>query len=226
MSMFKRPMGITILAVAVGLPAAGVLRASDGPEADKIIVLQDDDAGNQDSAFEILDEPEAEDTVVRVEHGTRRGYLGVQLIEMTPELREHFGAPRDAGVLVGEVEKDSPAAKAGIQVGDILTAVNGTRVDSAHDVSRTVRPMKPGETVKIDLSRNRANKQITATVGEPPEKEIRIGGLDREMRKKFHVYKSKDWSPMVAPLPNLGHLQEQLDDLDKRLKDLEKKLSK
>ncbi len=229
--MFKKPMamGIPILAAALGLPAAGVLRANDGPEPDKIIVLSDDGAGDHDADFEILEVPEAreaDDMVVRVGHGARRGYLGVQLIEMTPELREHFGAPRDAGVLVGDVEKDSPAAKAGIQVGDIVTAVGGNRVDSPRDVSRTVRPMKPGETVKIDLSRNRAKKQVTVTVGEPPEKEIRIGGLDREMRRKFHVFNSKDWSPMVAPLPELGHLQEQLDDIDKRLKDLEKKLSK
>ena len=45
------------------------------------------------------------------------GYLGVELVDLTPELREHFGAPRDVGVMVGRVEPGSPAARAGLEVG-------------------------------------------------------------------------------------------------------------
>src|SRR5580765_8248340 len=50
---------------------------------------------------------------VRVHRFDRRSRLGISLVDITPELRSHFGAPKDAGVLVGSVEKDSPAARAG-----------------------------------------------------------------------------------------------------------------
>src|SRR5262245_50302044 len=57
-----------------------------------------------------------------------RGYLGVGLTDLTPELRTHFGAPEDAGVMVSKVEPGSPADKAGIKVGDVLASIDGKEV--------------------------------------------------------------------------------------------------
>lgn len=234
--MAKRLIPITFLALALGFPADH-LRASDEPVVDKVIELQDE--GDEDVVFD-LDAPEGpeapepperpgkwEKTVVRIDRDGRRGYLGIQLIEMTPELREHFGAPRDAGVLVGGVEKDSPAAKAGVQVGDIVTAADGERIESTHDLSHAVRARKAGETVKLDLSRDRAKKQLTVTVAERPAREIRVGELAPKMRSRAYVLRGLDslgHLDGLAPFQDLGRVQERLNDLEKRLKDLEKKL--
>jgi hypothetical protein len=224
--MLKHPLWVPALALALCLPATASLEAGDGQTEDKVIVLSDEaDADfDGDFEFEAPEPPDSGDVMVRIARDGHRGYLGVQLIEMTPDLRTHFGAPADAGVLIGKVEKDSPAAKAGVQVGDIVTAANGARVDSTHDVSRAVRKKKTGETVQLDLLRDKTTRHITVTVGELPERQIRVGELSPQFRKHARVFRNKDWEPLMAPLHDLGRLQEQLDDLDKRLKDIEKKL--
>ena len=225
--MLKRAVPITLLAAALGLQGASCLRADDGP-GDQVLVINDsaDDWEDDLEAMEVPDPPEtpeADDMVVRIGHDHHRGYLGVELIEMTPDLRQHFGAPRDAGVFIGTVEKDSPAAKAGLQVGDIVTAADGSRVDSTSDLSRAVRHKKTGETVQLEVSRDRAKKQVAVTVGERPDREIRIGDLGPQIRKQMRIVRDHDWAaPMV--MPDLGRVEDQLKELDKRLKDLEKRL--
>ncbi len=145
----------------------GVLASPEKPivvDGDRVEVLDDDD----DSI--VADLPDFPDhdlpQVVRFRGHRSGGYLGVRSIEMTPELRQHFGAPRDAGVLVGSVEPESPAAKAGIQVADILTAVDGEEVGSTRALSRSVRRHKDGDTVKIDLLRDRSKKTLAVTLKE------------------------------------------------------------
>ncbi len=92
-----------------------------------------------------------------------RGFLGVGLRELTPELQAHFGAPEGSGVLVASVSDDSPAAAAGIRVGDVITAVDGLAVDSARDLSREIRH-RPGDSVAIEIYRDGARRQITAAL--------------------------------------------------------------
>ena len=74
-----------------------------------------------------------------------RGYLGVSLLDLTPELREHFGR-KETGVMVLRVTADGPAAKAGLQVGDVITAIDGIAVDSSGDVGsrRRQEGRRPG----------------------------------------------------------------------------------
>ena len=223
--MLKSPFGIAFLAAALCVPAIASVRASQDPGEEKIIVLPDEADDDVDVQVDAPDVARPDDMVVRIERDGHRGYLGVRLIEMTPELREHFGVSRDAGVLVGGIEKDSPAAKAGVLVGDIVTAADGDRVDSARDLSRAVRRKKAGETVKLDLSRDRAKKQVTVTVAERKAREIRLGDLGPHLRRHAWAFSNKDGQgPLVGSLEDMGRLRERLDDLEKRLKDLEKKL--
>jgi hypothetical protein len=93
-----------------------------------------------------------------------RGFLGVGLKELTPELQVHFGAPEGSGVLVASVGDSSPAAT-GIRVGDVITAIDGLAVDSARDLGREVRN-RPGQTVTIELYRDGEPRQVTVTLGE------------------------------------------------------------
>src|SRR5687768_4011062 len=57
--------------------------------------------------------------------GGKRAFLGVSLVDLTPELREHYGTDKNAGILVGSVEEGGPADKAGVKVGDIITSIDG-----------------------------------------------------------------------------------------------------
>jgi hypothetical protein len=84
--------------------------------------------------------------------GPRR-YIGVQLITLTPELRRHFGVPEDRGVMVSKVLDDTPAARAGVEVGDVLVTADGSAIDTAGDVSRVLLDKEPGEELRIDLWR-------------------------------------------------------------------------
>ena len=106
------------------------------------------------------------------------GYLGVGLIELTSELREHFGVPADAGVMVSRVEADSPAAKAGVKVGDVITGVDGKDVGSSFDLMRTVRAKKDGDGIAIELFRDGKVQKLSATAVEKERRTVELEGLD------------------------------------------------
>lgn len=92
-----------------------------------------------------------------------RGRLGVQLNDLTPELAEYFGA-KDGGVLVARVTPDSPAAKAGLKVGDVITSVDGDRVRGTDDLVDELRD-KDGE-VTIGIVRDKGETYVKATLDE------------------------------------------------------------
>lgn len=158
--------------------------------------------------------------------GRSSGYIGVNPIRITPELRQHFGAPKEAGVLVGSVEKGGPAAKAGLKVGDIVTAVDGDKVDSVRDLVRSVRRKKNGETIQIDVMRDRASKSLIVAVAVRKDDEMRLGELRVRMpRFRFdHRVPPVPPVPPVAPLPPDFDLQDRLDQLEQRLKELESRV--
>lgn len=98
--------------------------------------------------------------------GARRGYLGAALTELSPELRAHFGAPEDAGVLVARVEAESPAAAAGLAVGDVITSIDGERVASGVDLRRRVRALEEGARATVEVVRGGRVLALPVTVAE------------------------------------------------------------
>jgi S1-C subfamily serine protease len=97
-----------------------------------------------------------------------RGRLGVQVERLTPQLQDYFGAP-DGGVLVAEVTAGSPAEKAGLKAGDVITAVNGTSVRDAGDLVEELREAGAGAQVEVRIVRDRTASTLTATL-EPSER--------------------------------------------------------
>ena len=93
-----------------------------------------------------------------------RGRLGVRLQPLTEQLAEYFGA-KD-GVLVSSVDADSPAAKAGLKAGDVITSVNGRAVESARDVTQEFREAEEGKDVEIGVVRDRKSLTLKAQVPE------------------------------------------------------------
>lgn len=107
--------------------------------------------------------------------GASRGYLGAALTDLTPELRGHFGAPEDAGVLVARVEEESPAAEAGLAVGDVVTAIDGEPVGTSFDLRRRVRAFEAGQRTTLEVVRGGRVLALTVTVAERelPEVDVR-----------------------------------------------------
>lgn len=100
-----------------------------------------------------------------------RGRLGVGIQDVNQALAESFGLKKTAGALVSSVEKDSPAAKAGIEPGDVIVGYNGNEVGTSAQLPVMVANTKPGEVAKLDVVRKGESKRLEVTVGElKPEK--------------------------------------------------------
>jgi serine protease Do len=98
-----------------------------------------------------------------------RGWLGIMIQDITPELAESFGITETNGVIVGDVVPDSPAEKAGLKRGDIVKSLNGKAVDNAHSLSRAVAAMGPDSTANLEIIRDGKTKEIKVTIGTMPE---------------------------------------------------------
>ena len=97
-----------------------------------------------------------------------RGWIGVQIQQVTPDIAESLGLKNPEGALVAEPQADSPAARAAIQSGDVITAVDGQPVKNARELARKISSMAPGTSVKLGVWRKGEEKQLTLTLGELP----------------------------------------------------------
>ncbi|HEY3125059.1 MAG TPA: PDZ domain-containing protein [Thermoanaerobaculia bacterium] len=217
------PLALLLIATCAAAVPSGDEPTEKSEKREKRIIAIDGGVFSSDG-----DEP----LIWRLPWRVRQGYLGIHLLEMTPELRAHFGAPKDAGVLVAGVESESPAAKAGIRVGDIVTRADGERVESGRDLAHVVRGMKSGETLKVEVSRDRAVKQLSVKIEERRSAEIDLGDLGRDLGHDLGRDIGRDigrdlgrraWVFRGHP-ENLDRLQDRLEEIEKRLKDLETKL--
>jgi serine protease Do len=97
----------------------------------------------------------------------RRAYLGINLIGLTPEIARQFRLPADEGVVVMNVGANTPAARGGLQRGDIIVAMDGTRIADDGEFRRLLRRHRPGETVRLDVVREDGKRQtVNVTLGE------------------------------------------------------------
>ena len=114
------------------------------------------------------------DTVRKVvaqlkEKGTvTRGWIGVQIQSVTPEIADSLGLKNSEGALVAEPQADGPAVKAGIEAGDVITAVNGATVKDARELARQIGGMAPGVSVKLTILRKGGEKSLSLTLGQLP----------------------------------------------------------
>lgn len=110
-----------------------------------------------------------------------RPRLGVQLVNVTGELREHLGADPNEGVLVGRVLGDTPAEEAGVKVGDLIVAVGGETVAQRGDLTRLLRE-RDGETFNLDVIRDGRPMSLTVSLAELFE-EVAPGRFQRRQRR-------------------------------------------
>ncbi|QQO12823.1 Do family serine endopeptidase [Bradyrhizobium diazoefficiens] len=97
-----------------------------------------------------------------------RGWIGVQIQPVTSDIADSLGMKKAEGALVAEPQANGPAAKAGIESGDVITAVNGESVKDARELARTIGGMAPGATVKLNVLHKGQDKVINLTLGQLP----------------------------------------------------------
>jgi serine protease Do len=123
-----------------------------------------------------------------------RGWMGVQVQPVTQDIADSMGLKQAQGALVAEPQPGSPAAKAGIQSGDVITALNGIPLKDSRDLARRIAMLAPGTSVKFDVLRDGQSKSINVTLAEMPN--------DRQAKA--------DTGEHAAPTAGVPHLGLQL----------------
>jgi len=110
-----------------------------------------------------------------------RGWIGVQIQPVTQEIADSLGLKKAEGALVAEPQQNGPAAKAGIESGDVINKVNDQPVKDARELARTIGGMAPGASIKLGVLHKGAEKTLTLTLGELPNaKAINTGFNDND----------------------------------------------
>ena len=97
-----------------------------------------------------------------------RGYMGVKLQPLSPDLAAQFGLKDIHGALVADADSNGPGAKAGLKSGDVITAINGNKIQDSNELTMAVTQHAPGETVTLDVVRNSQPTQVKVTLGQRP----------------------------------------------------------
>ncbi len=154
------------------------------------------------------------------EHGAvSRGWLGVLIQDVTGELAESFKMPTPHGALVSKVLPESPAGKAGIKAGDVITSFNGAEISLSSDLPPMVGTTSVGQSIPVEILRDGSARRLTVVIGKLPESEQLAGHKDApanaekgvlDSRIKAHV---RDLKPDELPelkLKSAGVLVEKL----------------
>src|SRR6185295_1352168 len=106
------------------------------------------------------------------EHGSvTRGWIGVQIQPVTQEIADSLGLKTAEGALVAEPQTNSPAQKAGIEAGDVITAVDGKEIKDARDLAKRIGGMAPNTSVKLSILHKGMEKTVPLTLGELPKQQ-------------------------------------------------------
>lgn len=106
-----------------------------------------------------------------VEHGkVIRGYMGVSIQGVDPDMAKAFGLSHGGGALIADVSPNSPAAKAGLKTGDIVLELNSQPVTGPDDLSLRISEMAPGSMAHLQIFRNNETQDVDVTLAEAPEK--------------------------------------------------------
>jgi len=123
-----------------------------------------------------------------IKHGkVVRGWIGVSIQEVTQDLAKEFGALDMKGALVADVMDDSPAAKAKLERGDIITAYSGTMIRDPGQLRALVAETAPGTTAILSIFRDKKTQDVTVTIGELPKELAKTSRRGGESSKGEHA---------------------------------------
>jgi serine protease Do len=98
-----------------------------------------------------------------------RGWIGVKVQAVTADLADSLGLKKAEGAIVAEAQSDAPAAKAGVETGDVITAVNGDAVKDSRDLAKKIGGLAPGSAIKLTVMRKGAEKTLSVTLAKMQE---------------------------------------------------------
>lgn len=234
----------TAIALAAAL-ALAVTPAFAGDDADagdepkvfeRQIVVRDGEGAEPEVMFWSSDDEKGSPRRIPFDHLMMlgRGYIGVVLTDLPAELRQHFGIQSESGVIVSTVEKDGPAEKAGLEIGDVIVQVDDQPVRHSGDLARGVRKHKAGETVRVEVLRAgrlhgydvavaERDRRLLALEGLPEK--IEMGEFHPAMERAFRVMDDPAFKERVRAVHDREkQLEERLKQLEQRLQDMEKRL--
>lgn len=140
--------------------------------------------------------------------GDGGSYLGVQMKEVTKENFAGFGLREVRGAAVEKVLDDSPAARAGLQTGDVIVRFNGTEITSTRQLTRLISEVAPDHQAKITVFRGGGEREITATMGKREATQLQQTGTLKDLYGYPGIPEYPDFSkipiPPNAPLPQIG----------------------
>ena len=117
-----------------------------------------------------------------IEYGeVRRGQLGVMVQDVTPDLAEAMGVKATGGAVISQVMKDSPAARAGLKVGDVIVAVDDKPVGSAAQLRNAIGMLRVGSKVRLEVVRNGRHRSFTARIAEPRREKLAAERLSKKL---------------------------------------------
>ncbi len=137
-----------------------------------------------------------------IKHGkVVRGWLGVSIQEVTADLAKQFGAPDTTGALVADVFDDSPAGKAKLERGDIITKFNGTTVRDPSHLRSLVAETAPNSTVSLTVVRNKDTLQVKVTIGDQPKDLAQLSGREPDRSQGAHALAGVTVEPLTSEHP-------------------------
>ena len=159
--------------------------------------IQDEDQGQHvvglDSALASI----VDDDDMQVVLGPGSSWLGVGVTEVTAEKVKELKLPAERGAIVGKVVAESPAAKAGLKENDVVTEINGQRVEGAEQFRRMIREIPAGRTAQFTVWRDGRSQTLSVTIGKSDQHQFSFS--DHPGAFAFHM-------PEVAPMPSFSGL--------------------
>jgi serine protease Do len=159
---------LSMALLAMARPSAAVQVRQEGStvKVERIPLQQSEDAWTK---MEALTDPETQQiTVFDGDEGP--SWLGVETHEVTAENAKQLKLPAERGVVVAEVAKDSPASKAGLKENDVITEVNGQRVEGAAQFRRMIHEIPAGRSAQLTVWRDGRAQTLSATLGKAEER--------------------------------------------------------